>query len=307
MQAHLERELSFFHAGVAIDDERREVEQALRKAGMRIVADVLGSGFRALGGASEHFDHTAVRVITRRGVVAGVDADRDDVLHPARLHLLESTPRNVGPLSLVAWVRIPEGDTAGCASLFHVSGEGFLRRMAMDVSTAGDVACLGALLRREGALWGSLVWPGFSLEETPALEIPLALESLKLDAEQLPSRLVQRDVDGWTGPARAERLRRLDGAEGFAARHAPALELAAIELFEGQSLEAQRATYARYAGPPSGHAEMALWRLSTALIERGWLSASTQAPAGEPASANDVLQDADYGQEAQQEEARDAR
>lgn len=308
-EAHLQRELSFLKTGVDVDAEQRAEIRALHSAGLEPVAERSGPGMRAIGAASARFARTAVRVISGRGLVEAEDAARDDVFAPGRVHLLEDTPADLEGRPVVGWVRVDEGATAGCARLRIIDVAG--RPLPLSLQPLGSfaTACAAGLTRREGRLWGSLAWPELTAAATPHLELPLAPVKGRLDSNEPVTKLRLDEREGWVGEARKRRMDALAKAGEFGLRHAPAVELAALDLLAGEAAETQRAAYTQHAGTPSAGFERALWARTVALIERGWAAEAppcgTNGGGSEPCAEqpkSDVLQEPVHGEEAQKEE-----
>lgn len=293
LEEHVDRELSFLAVGVQPAEEARRVQASLRQRGLRVVRRLDGPNHQALWARSD--SASAVRVITRRGIVVAEDASLDDVLEPSVLQLLDAGSSDP------AWVvvaRLQPGDKRGCARVFAILADGSAVPQPIAVDSFGDRACVAHLRRGEGRLRVRVAWPTLSAGDVPFVDIPYRLEAARVGAVQPVVRRARPDSNlDWLEDTREG----LPCAGDMAARQAAGVARAALVALSGEGVQAQLAAYSQCLG-----VEAAGWAPLVAMtrdhIARGWLR--VESAAGARQAADSVLERAGGGQE---EEGKDPR
>lgn len=283
--SYLRNELSFLQLGVQLASEEKEVRRVLAQRGLRVVARLENDSFIALGAATRDGLKTAVRVISRRGVVVANDGALDDIFAPAKVVLIEHFGGNVGDSSFVAESRVTQGQDAGCVTLHRVLPDGNVVAAVLDVSALGSRACVCNLApARSGYLAGTVAWPGLHALSTPQLDVELAFVETRIGEEPplIPVLRIARQGEWLERERTRVSTLRLARAQ-FSERHAAGVARAAVALLLGQDTASQVSLYRNAVAsvyPASTEADV--MAQTAAHIGRGWLDAE-QAPAGSPA------------------------
>ena len=290
--AHLRKELVFLQTGVRLEDEERQVRRVLGQRSLRVVARLEGPGFIALGAASRDGVHSAVRVISTRGVQIAEDAATDDLFLPGRVALLEHFGGAYGgDYVFVASARMPYARDAGCVSLYRIMPDGSALTAVLDVSELGTGACVSNLAPAGGTkLRVGIAWPALYALKTPQMDAEMAFVEPLIG--QPPAAIPVAKIEGDAAWLAAERERlsvmRLSRAP-FSERHGAGVARAAVARLAGQSTDAQIAAYRNAVHrvlPGSTESDMVVE--TVAYMARGW---SEQAPPEPPSeSASDVAE-----------------
>jgi hypothetical protein len=295
---YLQRELTFFQGYVdAVDPQREalEVRRVLAQRRLRVEDELSEVGYVALGARQPGGPLSAVRLVTRRGVVLGVDGDLSAPLAPSEVSLASSAPRQLEDLDLVTISLRARALDLGCLRLFRVLGDGRVVELKLDVSALGSRACVAELRAAGGGrLLATVGFPGLAQLRVPRLPVELELDPVPLGRpDPLVRRLVLGLERGWI--TRAEAALSPDALArepDFSGRHAIGVARAALAAVGGRGLTAQRAAYLEaLRNVAQGSAEAALVADTVAHIERGWLD-MVAGPAPDPDVPGAPLEDA---------------
>lgn len=282
---HLQAELSFLQPFVDIETEARAVRAVLAQRKLAVDEEFRTPNFIALSAVSLSGKRSAVRVITKRGVVLAEDADADDLFSLAEVGLALVAGVGSESESLLAITKRARSESAGCASLFRVLPDARPQQITIKADRFGSQACIArahAISPKE--LAGVVVWPRLTPFTAPSLEVTLAFDTARLDrADEQQRTLHVVEGGGWLEREAARLAEPLPGDADFSARHARAIERAAVALAEGRSADTQLGVYRSTLGrvlPGSPEAELAAE--TAAHIERGWLD---ETPDAEPADS----------------------
>lgn len=281
-QRYLNAQTVYLKTGVAMQEEEREVRRVLAQRGMRIVARLADEDFIALGAATRHGEQSAVRIISRRGVVVAEDGDSQHLFNPGQVALIEHFGGTLSGYTLVATARIPLARDHGCVTLHRISPDGRALQSVLDVSALGSAACVVNLAPgRDGRVRATVGWPSLYALTTPVVNLDLDLVE-PLPGRPAPERPVLKLVTRgeWLEHERA-RLSTVPLARAsFSRRHAVGVARAALASLAGVQMEQQVATYrAAVHYVPPGSLEAELVAATIAHIERGWQDPESAPPA----------------------------
>lgn len=280
-QPFLSRELGFVQLGVQLASEEKEVRRVLAQRGLRVVSRLDNPAFVALGAATRDGQKSAVRLVSRRGVVVAEDASEDDLFGPGRVSLIEHFGGSLGEYLLVAHARVARGHEVGCVVLDRVLPDGSVVQCPLDVSPFGSRACISNLAPgHAGHMQATVAWPGLQALTTPELEVELAFIEPPVGREpaQIPVAHVVPGawIDSQTTRLSTLRLARAD----FSRRHAAGVARAAIALLTGHDVATQVNAYRNALGSVlPATAEAAIAADTASHIERGWLDSAPATPA----------------------------
>jgi hypothetical protein len=234
---------------------------------------VRGPDFVALSASTLDAKRTAVRIITRRGVVAAEDGDLDELFGDRKV-LLSSVPVG-GPDSemLLSIAKTERGRDLGCAHVYRVRPDATLREVDAPIARFGSRACLSGLSRdADGTLLATIGWPSLSAGSPPTLRVDMRIERGRLD--QTEDQISLR-VDADETRFLARELARLDAvlahAATFPERQAAAVARAALALSANEGVDLQLAAYQSSLGNLAASALYAeLIALTREHIEHGW-------------------------------------
>ncbi|MDB4987333.1 MAG: hypothetical protein JWN04_2511 [Myxococcaceae bacterium] len=283
-QPYLRQELGFIQLGVQLESEEKEVRRVLAQRALRVVARLDDPIFIALGAATRDGSKSAVRLVSRRGVVLAEDASFDDLFAPGTVSLLEHFGGTLGEYQLLAHARIARGRDVGCVTLHRVLPDGSIMQCPLDVSALGARACVSNLAPgRGGHMQATVAWPGLYALATPQLEVELAFnEAAPGQQLQIP---VAHVVPGPWLDSEGRRLSTLRlSRASFSQRHAAGVARAAVALLTGHDRATQANAYRNAVSDVlPGTTEAQIVADATAHIQRGWLDL-----AEEPTSAPDA-------------------
>jgi hypothetical protein len=286
-QPYLRQELGFVQLGVQLASEEREVRRVLGQRGLRVVARLESESFIAIGAATRDRSQSAVRVVSRRGVVVADDATMDDLFAPGSVSLLEHFGGTLGELLLLAHARVPRGQDAGCVTLHRVLPDGSVVQCPLDVTQLGARACVSNLAQgRGGRLRATVAWPGLHALTTPQLDVELAFTQARPGQEPPRIPVAHLALGPWldTEGTRLSTLR-LGRAE-FSQRHAAGVARAAIARLSDKEVATQVDAYRNAVGEVlPGTTEAQVVSETAAHIQRGWLDPSGEPSAETPAEA----------------------
>jgi hypothetical protein len=245
---------------------------------MRIVREQSTVDFVALAASDAPRGHSAIRVITQRGIVLSFDADLDAPIVPHEVALAEglaSTARD--DLTLVGVVIRQRDLDTGCMRLFRLLPDGRASEVHLDVSGFGDRACVASLVAAQGHFFGSVAFPGLAAVAVPSVAIELQFASVLLGQEGEPARTL-RPAEGttWLVEARSKLFapERVLGQVAFSQRHCVGVGRAAVAHAEGRGRDEQRAAYLSALLPVrAGSPESGVVADTLAHMERGWTDA----------------------------------
>ncbi len=275
--------------GVDRKAEEREVRRVLAQRKLDVVAEVRSPDFLAIGAESIEGNHSAVRVITGRGVMIAEDAQLDDLFAPGSVALLDQFPSRLNDLTLVGFVRSSYGSDAGCVSLRRIMPDGTVVEVVLDVSAFGSRACVLSLQRGARArLDAEVGFPNLALGETAAVRVQLAFKTVPLGKPDPVVRVARAVENSEVLELERQRLNALGcaGAE-LPARHAIGLARAALSLFTGESTDRQVAAYRECLGivrPGSREADVVAETLQH--MEQGWLDDESEKLTADGAAEN---------------------
>ncbi|MDB4976121.1 MAG: hypothetical protein JWN48_4462 [Myxococcaceae bacterium] len=280
-QPYLRQELGYVQLGVQLASEEKEVRRVLTQRGLRVVTRLDNPAFLALGAATRDGSKSAVRLITRRGVVVAEDATFDDLFAPGKVSLLEHFGGSLGEYLLVAHARIARGQDVGCVTLHRVLPDGRVVQCPLDVSALGSRACVSNLAPgRGGHMQAQVAWPGLHALTTPQLEVELAFIEAPPGQPPPPIPVAHIALGPWLdGEGKRLGTQRLSRAP-FSQRHAVGVARAAVALLAGRDRADQSNAY-RYAVSDvlPGSPEALAVADTLAHIQRGWLDPDEAAPA----------------------------
>lgn len=282
---YLNPDLRYWKPGVRIEAEETEVRRVLAQRGLRVVGRLAGPEFVALGAATRDGQHSAVRVISPRGVVVAEDAALDDLFAPAKVVLLEHFGGSFGEYVLVASARLLRGNDAGCVTLQRLLPDGRAIECVLDVGAFGSRACVSNLApARGGKLRAKVAWPTLSAITTPQLDVEMALvEPLVGHPTPLVPVIKLVEKGKWVETERSRlSMLRLSKAS-FSERHAAGIARAALARLAGSDDATQADVYrAAVAGVMPASPEAEIVGATAAHIERGWHDGEAR-PEGAPA------------------------
>jgi hypothetical protein len=276
---HLQRELAFFQGLVDPQREAGEVRRVLSQRRMRVVREQSSQDLVSLAASDAAHGHSAIRVITRRGVVLSFDAELDAPLFPHEVSLadgLAGTARD--DLSLVGVVVRPRDLDTGCLRLFRILPDGRASEVRLDVSGFGDRACVASLYAAQGRFFGNVAFPGLAAVAVPTIGIELQVAQVLLGQEAELARTL-RPADGaeWLVEARRSLFapERILGQVEFSKRHCVGVGRAAVSHAEGRSPDEQRAAYLSALLPVrAGSPEAGVVADTLAHLDRGWIDSA---------------------------------
>lgn len=244
-RAHLRTELVFLQSGVRLEEEEQEVRRVLAQRALRVVSRLEGPGFIAVGAASRDGVHSAVRIISPRGVQVAEDAARDDLFAPSHVSLLEHFGGPHGnDYVFVATARIPHARDAGCVNLYRVMRDGSVLSAVLDVGELGAGACVSNIAPGGARLRVRIAFPALYALTTPQIDAELALVEPLVGQAPAAIPVAKIVADAAWLEAERERLSviRLSRAP-FSERHGVGVARAAIARLAGQTTDAQIAAY----------------------------------------------------------------
>jgi hypothetical protein len=244
-RTHLRSELVFLQTGVRLEDEEQEVRRVLAQRALRVVSRLEGPGFVAVGAASRDGVHSAVRIISSRGVQIAEDAASDDLFVPSHVSLLEHFGGAHGDdYVFVATARIPHARDAGCVNLYRVMRDGSVLAAVLDVGELGVGACVSNIAPGGARLRVRIAFPALYALKTPQIDAELAIVEPLIGQAPAAVPVAKIVVDASWLEAERERLSvmRLSRAP-FSERHGAGIARAAIARLAGQSTDAQIAAY----------------------------------------------------------------
>lgn len=167
--------LRYLAVGVEPREEARTEERALMTRGYRVRARVDGTNFVALGASTAGEERSAVRVITERGMVLGVDAPSRDRPTWTRVELLESASgRDLdGDETEEIVLRVRDSVRfAPCLAVVRVTAEGAAYEVTIDTRAHGERACIEAVgdVERDGRLE---LFVGYRPWHVPGAPVPV--------------------------------------------------------------------------------------------------------------------------------------
>ena len=280
----MRNEFAFLVPYVDVDEEEKAVRGAFSQ-GKLLVEDVLrGPGFVALSASSLNHLRSAVRIITRRGVVVGEDADTEDLFGFAQVALLSELARAASAQPLVGLLKTARGCADGCVALYRLIEDGRALPVSVNADRFGSQACVSALRARpEGGFTAEIGWPALSALGSPRLEVDLAFATPRLDRAQEPAVALRVVENGdWIRREAARVTSRISANAPFSARHALGVARAALALASGRSMDMQLAAYSEALGRVlKGSPEAEVVATTSGHIERGWSDAELASPEGE--------------------------
>jgi hypothetical protein len=284
-EQHLQNELSFIVPYVDVAQEERAVRGVFAQRRLLIEERREGAGYVALGAASFDRTRSAVRIITRRGVVLGEDGDANDWFALARVALLPhlSSPESNRPLLGV--LKAARGRSEGCVTLHEVLPDGRVQPVDVQIQRFGSRACVAELRALDEARFiAQIGWPELATLGSPRLEVDLERPPPRLgQAPELASPLRVVEGGDWLDRESVRAARALPPGAPFSARHARGVVRAALALAAGRSTDQQLAAYGAALGRvPPGSPEAEVVAATSAHIERGWSDAEPAAPAEPP-------------------------
>jgi hypothetical protein len=282
-EQHLRTELSFLVPYVDLEQEEKAVRGAFTQRRLLVDEAQRGGGFVALSASSIDHKRSAVRVVTRRGVVLGEDADADDWFALAEVALIAAlTPADAAE-PLVGVRKTARGHGQGCIELLRLLPDGRALPVALRVDRFGTYACVSQLRpahvdargsareQNKGQFTAQLAWPALAGLSDPTLEIELAFEQARPGRPADPSPPLQVVEDGEWLDRESARLAQSPPNATFSARHALGIARAALALASGRSTDVQVGTYREALGRvPSNSPESELVAATTAHIAHGW-------------------------------------
>jgi hypothetical protein len=278
-EEHLRNELNFFVASVDLDTEESATRRALGQRNLVVDDEARGEGFRALRASSLDRKRSAVRIISRRGVVAAEDADADDWFALREVALWTVTAQGALPEPLLGIQKTARGQDAPCLTLYRLELDGRVTQVEFRVEQFGSHVCVSSLMALDKARFEALlVWPGLSAGVAPSLRVELRTVTRALNAPAFqPLSLRVADDDPWIERA-AQELGETAGDTRFAARQARAVALAALALAKHENVDQQLGSYrSALGGAKPGTDEVEIMAATVAHIRRAW--SEEEAPA----------------------------
>jgi hypothetical protein len=292
-EQHLQNELSFLVPYVDLAAEERAVRGVFAQRRLLVDERLQGSDFVALSATSLDRSKSAVRIITRRGVVLGEDGDAQDWFALARVALLPRLSSAESRQPLVGVLRTARGRGDGCITLYQLSPDGRVQPVEIHVQRFGSLACIAELHALDDERFVAQIgWPELATLGSPRLELDLARVAPRPgQAPDLtpPALRVIEDGD-WLDREGIRAARALPANAPFSARHAQGVVRAALALATGRSTDQQLAAYGATLGRiPSGSPEAEVVAATTTHIEQGWSEAQPPAPPeNQPDAASEV-------------------
>jgi hypothetical protein len=270
-----------------VAQEERAVRGVFAQRRLLIEERIEGAGYVALGAVSLDHSRSAVRVITRRGVVLGEDGDANDWFALARVALLPglSPPESNRPL--IGVLKAARGRSEGCVTLHELLPDGRAQLVEVQIQRFGSRACVAELRALDDARFiAQIGWPELATLGSPRLEVDLERATPRLgQAPELASPLRVIEDGDWLDRESVRAARALPPGAPFSARHAQGVVRAALALAAGRSTDQQLAAYGAALGRvPPGSPEAEVVAATSAHIERGWSDAEP-APPAEPQEA----------------------
>jgi hypothetical protein len=286
-EQHLQNELSFLVPYVDLAAEERAVRAAFAQRRLMVDERLQGSGYVALSATSLDRGKSAVRVITRRGVVVGEDGDAEDWFALARVALLPRLSPAESKQPLVGLLKTARGRGDGCVALYQLSPDGRALPVDIQVQRFGSLACIAELRALDDERFVAQIgWPELATLGSPRLELDLARVTPRLGQapDSTPPALRVIEDGDWLDREGIRAARALPPNAPFSARHAQGVVRAALALATGRSTDQQLAAYGATLGRiPTGSPEAEVVAATTGHIERGWSEAEPAAPAeGQP-------------------------
>ncbi len=296
-EQHFQNELSYLVPYVDVHEEEKAVRAIFAQRKL-LVEDVLrGEGYVALSAVSLDRNQSAVRVITRRGVVVGEDGDVEELFGLGQVALLASLSSVAERQPLLGVLRTARGQTDGCVVLYRLIEDGRALPVSVHVERFGSRACVSELSARgDGTFAAAVAWPTLSGLASPRLEVDMAFETQRIGQAPQPALSLHVVEDGgWLDREAKRAAQPLLRSAPFSARYALGVTRAALALASGRSTDMQLAEYHGALGrilPGSPEAEMVAE--TSAHIERGWtdeqpVAAELEADAGEPPEADALV------------------
>jgi hypothetical protein len=285
-EEHLRNELNFYRAYVDVDSEEAATRRVLAQRNLVVEEEARGEGFRALGASSIDHKRSAVRIISRRGVVAAEDADADDWFALRNVALWTVGTRAALPETLVGIQKTARGQEAPCLTLYRLEPDGRVSEVEFRVQLFGSHACVSSLSALDKSRFEAvLAWPGLSAGVAPRLRVELRSVTRPLNAPSyLPLALRLADDDPWVERAGQE-LGEAPSAIDFPERQARAVALAALALAKHESVDQQLGSYrSALGGARTGTYEAEIMAATVAHIRRAWQEegdAPTEGDAGD--------------------------
>lgn len=229
---------AYLRVGVDVEEEAREVEATLVRAGWTRTDRIANDRFVALGFARG--DARAIRVVTRRGVAVALDSLEPDGVRVRHgdVHL-ESLGDDVDGDGAPEVVVSRASHDERCLALLRVDEEGRVTLAADDAEALQPGSCVTAFsdVDDDGVPEAlvSLAWPELAIDGVVArLHAPLTLEDGAWRARGVPTSYAEHERETRTTALVAAR------ASGRIAEVVRiALELAALAHLEGATAAAQ--------------------------------------------------------------------
>ena len=175
-------DLRYLRVGADLDEEAEATSRNLERAGFGVRARVRGERFRAVGAAMPGDSATAVRVITRRGVVLALDAPGPHRAYDVFLSTAHCESRGCPP--------DPDGDgdeevvigtrdelyARRCLALVRVDGEGSVREVRIQLDEYDEALPTDACLEQLVDLDADGTFEGLARVRLPSLalgDVPL--------------------------------------------------------------------------------------------------------------------------------------
>lgn len=296
-EQHIQNELSFLVPYVDVAAEERAVRGAFGQRRLLVDERQHGSGYVALSATSLDRSRSAVRIITRRGVVVGEDADAQDWFALARVALLPRLSSEESGQPLLGVLKTARGRGDGCITLYQLSPDGRALAVEVQVHRFGSLACVAELRALDDERFVAQVgWPALATLGSPRLEVDLARVKPRLgQAPDLtpPALRVIEDGD-WLDREAIRAARALPANAPFSARHAQGVVRAALALATGRSTDQQLAAYGATLGRvPPGSPEAEVVAATSTHIEHGWSESEPAAPAEDQPDAASEAPDPD--------------
>jgi hypothetical protein len=278
-EQHIRNELSFLVPYVDVDQEERAVRGTFAQRRLMMEDTLRGDGYAALAAVSLDHSKSAVRIITRRGVVVGEDADSEDWFAFAQVALLPALPPVAGQ-PLIGLLKTARGRSDGCVALYRLFEDGRALQVSMRVERFGSRACVIELRAGgEGRFAAHIGWPDLATLGSPWLEVALEFEKPRAGRAEAPSPALRLVEDDWLDRESARMAPAPPVSAPFSARHALGIARAALALAAGRSTDQQLAAYrAALARVPPASPEAEIIGATSAHIERGWSDDTPEAP-----------------------------
>lgn len=215
----------FMRVGVDPNEEAAHVRATLEAAEWVMTTRLEGEGWVAL--AFARAEERAVRVVSRRGVVAALDSHELDglLVRHGRISLVEREDPDVDGDGRADIVVAREEGGVRCLAVLRVDASGEASAAEDDAEAIHSGSCVERLedIDDDGQLEAMvpLAWPDLAMgDEVAAVEVVLTPRDGDFRAEGLPAAYLERE--------RGVRLAALEGAQ--ARRDVPAATRLAVEL-----------------------------------------------------------------------------